>query len=95
MRGTLRWLSPAEGGRSSAFAGDRYAAIGWVEPGSSDDAWSIVISGIAPGASECAVEAEWLVWPDVDFDVHPGDVIAIGDGPRLVAHVTIAEVAPG
>jgi len=37
------------------------------------------------------------VRPKVTFPVirlvHPGDAIAIGDGPQLVAHLTVAEIS--
>ena len=91
MRGTLRWLTPDEGGRSP-IPGTRYAATARLDRNPPGADWSIVIDGLAPGADESEAEARWLVWPNVDLVVTPGAVLQILEGPRVVARLEVREV---
>lgn len=96
FRGSLRWLEPAEGGLSQPLRSDRWCRPAWIGPGHIQQAASLDISGINPGnlVSE-DVEASWLVWPNLpeeEWTVHAGDVLAVTEGHRVVAYLTVESV---
>jgi hypothetical protein len=95
-RGSLRWLRPEEGGLRQPFSGERWCRPAWIEPGDIQHVASLAITGIKPGQPVSEdVEASWLVWnnlPDNEWTVRPGDVLAITEGSRAVAYMTVEQV---
>jgi hypothetical protein len=97
LRGSLRWLTPEEGGLRQPFASDHWYRPGWVEPGDIEHVASLVIEGIEPGLPVSPrVTAFWLAWerlPDEDWTVVAGDVLAITEGVKPVAYLSVEAVA--
>ena len=96
LRGSLRWLSADEGGLRQPFQSDRWCRPAWIEPGDIQHVASLVIEGVEPHEPlSPRVTAFWLMWdriPDDDWTVRVGDVLAVTEGPRPVAYLTVHEL---
>ncbi|TMK84712.1 MAG: hypothetical protein E6G57_14725 [Actinobacteria bacterium] len=96
VRGSLRWLPPDEGGLKEPFRLDTWCRPAWIEPGDIHHVASLVITGIEPQQPVSpSVEAYWLAWekiPGDEWTLRPGDVLAVTNGPRCVAHLTVESV---
>jgi hypothetical protein len=94
--GSLRWLSPEEDGLRQPFGADTWCRPAWIEPGGMDQIASLAITGIVPGQKVSPnVEAFWLFWPELpedDWKGKPGDVLAVTEGIRPVAYLTVERV---
>ena len=96
FHGSLRWLPAEEGGLRSPLLTDRWVRPAWIEPGDIQHVASLVITGIVPGETVSPhVEAFWLAWerlPEDEWDVQPGDSLAVTEGPRAVAYLEVERV---
>ena len=96
LRGSLRWLAPEDGGLRQPFARDHWCRLAWVEPGDIDHIASLVIERIEPRLPVSPhATAFWLAWehlPDEDWTVVAGDVLAITEGVRPVAYLSVEAV---
>ncbi len=98
LRGEVVWLTAEQGGRTSGppLATDRsdYAVTAFVPPSTvSTGLASFVLRGFVAGAWRSSAEGRWLVVENRDeYRVVPGTIVAITEGPRLVAFFAVNEV---
>ena len=96
IHGSLRWLAPDDGGLRVPFPSDHWARPAWIEPGDIQHVATLIISGIVPGQPVSPdVSAYWGMWDritDEEWAVVPGDVLAVTEGPRAVAYLTVLSV---
>lgn len=96
FHGSLRWLSPEEGGLRVPFPSDHWCRPAWIEPGDIQHVASLVIENIVPNEPISPnVRASWLAWTRLsqeEWTVRPGDVLAITEGPRVVAYLSVGTV---
>jgi len=96
FHGTLRWLPPEDGGLRSPFPSDHWCRPAWIEPGDLRLTASLVIENIVPNERVSSnVTAWWLAWENLseeEWTVRPGDVLAVTEGPKVVAYLTVEAV---
>lgn len=98
FRGTVVWLTPEQGGRTSGPPPsdiDRaYAHTAFVPPRTVEDGLaSFVLHGYEDGAWISSAKARWLVVENEgEFYVQPGTVVVCTEGPRVVAYFTVEQV---
>jgi len=98
FRGEVVWLTEEQGGRTSGppVADDRsdYAVTAFVPPATvSTGLASFVLRGFAAGAWRSSAEGCWLVVENRDeYSVVPGTVVAVTEGPRVVAYFIVNDV---
>ena len=94
--GRLRWLPPDEGGLRQPLSAEQWVRPAWIEPGGIDQVASLVLENIEPGADASDnVKASWLAWetlPAPEWALREGDVLAITEGTRAVAYLTIERI---
>lgn len=96
--GTVRWIPREDGGRTVPPAGEFFGATAAVvKPGAPADAYdtrdhfSIVlrIPAESRGASDAAIDVTFLAPEVVPEAVGPGCLLAVFDGPRIIAEVML------
>lgn len=98
FKGRVIWLTPEQGGRTSgppATSADKdYAATAFVPP-------NVVHSGLASFVLRAAdrmtwtsdAEGWWLVpQEDARFEVRPGSIVVITEGPKVVAYFHVESI---
>jgi hypothetical protein len=100
FRGSVIWLTPEQGGRETGPPVPRpawsyYAATAYVPPRTADTGLaSFILRNFDTGAWRSRAEARWLVADTQDDQmVWPGSVIAVTEGPRVIAYFTVLHVA--
>jgi hypothetical protein len=100
FRGSVIWLTPAQGGRTtgpplSRPAWPYYAATAYVPPHTADTGLaSFILRNFDAGAWRSHAEGRWLaVGTQAEQLVRPGSVIAVTEGARVVAYFTVHHVA--
>jgi hypothetical protein len=100
VRGSVIWLTPEQGGRGTGppvprLAWPYYAATAYVPPRTADTGLaSFSLRNFDTGTWRSCAEGRWLA-ADAHNDqmVWPGSVIAVAEGPRVVAYFTVQHVA--
>ena len=99
FRGWVVWLTADQGGRNTGpplprSAWPYYAATAYVPPHTADTGLaSFVLRNFEAGAWRSPAEGRWLV-ADAQGNqvVQPGSVIAVTEGPRVVAYFTVQDI---
>jgi len=97
--GEVVWLTPEQGGRVSGVPpvidGLSYAHLAHVPPATSGtDSASFVLRGWDPTSWRSKAEGRWLLVENEGPQlVRPGSIVAIAEGPRLVAYFTVDTVS--
>lgn len=98
FRGQVVWLTAEQGGRASGppvpVESSDYAATAFVSPYTLETGLaSFVLRGFAGGSWRSPAEGCWLVVENQDeYRVVPGSVVAVTEGPRVVAFFTVSEL---
>jgi hypothetical protein len=101
FHGHVVWLTPEQGGRSSGPpvtpGADDYAATAFVPPNTARSGLASFVLRVADRkAWVSAAEAAWLVDQGVPrFDVQPGSVVVVTEGPKVVAYFHVESVQEG
>jgi hypothetical protein len=98
--GSVIWLTPEQGGRKTGPPVPRpvwpyYAATAYVPPHTARTGLaSFILRNFDADAWRSYAEGRWLV-PDSPGNqlVEPGTVIAVTEGPRVVAYFTVQHLA--
>lgn len=77
------------------FVREVWFAEAWVDEDVPVDVWGIEITKIQPREPICCVDARPVVWPNIRFNVQPGDSLAIGHYRSLFGRLTVVEVESG
>jgi hypothetical protein len=98
-RGTVAWLTPEQGGRTSGPPRpgpdrDFYATTAFVPPHTLRTGQaSFVLRGFSPDVMTSPAEARWLVPGVGDFQtIESGAVVVVTEGARTVAHFHVDQV---
>jgi hypothetical protein len=101
-RGTVRWLTPEEGGRTTGPpcihpTRQFYGANAYVPPFTARDGLaSFLLRRFEPGALTSPAEGRWLRPGLGPFQhVEPDTVVIVTEGLRPVARFLVTEVLPG
>lgn len=98
LKGTIVWLTPEQGGRSSgpppSSADWDYAATAFVPPHTAETGLaSFVVRSFKAGAWRSPAEAIWLVVENDDPNlVEPGSVVVVTEGLTAVAYFHVERV---
>lgn len=99
FRGSVVWLTPDQGGRSTGPPAPRdawpyYAANGYVPPATAETGLvSLVVRGFTAGNWRSVAEACWLVPDNPSLPrVEVGSVLVVSEGPKPVGFFLVEEV---